>query len=93
MNEASFTAKFGLVFVLTLENAFSQRFHFEANGKSIGSLKNGTKDFQNSLPFASSVCFYVTMSGDFERFQYFNFETNFLENKKNFQKTGVWFFI
>ena len=36
---ASFTAKFGLVFVLTLENAFSERFHFQANRKSIGSSK------------------------------------------------------
>ena len=35
----SFTAKFGLVFVLTLENDFSQRFHFKANGKNIGSSK------------------------------------------------------
>ena len=26
--QQSFTAKFGLVFVLTLENAFSYRFHF-----------------------------------------------------------------
>ena len=36
---ASFTAKFGLVFVLTLENAFSWRFHFQANRKRIGSSK------------------------------------------------------
>ena len=36
---ASFTAKFGLAFVLTLENAFSQRFHFKASRKSIGSSK------------------------------------------------------
>ena len=35
----SFTAKFGLVFVLTVENAFSWRFNFKANGKSIGSSK------------------------------------------------------
>ena len=36
---ASFTAKFGLVFVLTLKNAFSKRFQFKANTKSIGSSK------------------------------------------------------
>ena len=36
---ASFTAKLGLVFVLKLENAFSYRFHFNANGESIGSSK------------------------------------------------------
>ena len=28
----------------------------------------------------------------FERFQYFNFETNFLKNENLFQKTGVLFF-
>ena len=37
---ASFTVKFELVFVLTLEKAFSWRFHFKANRKSIGSSKN-----------------------------------------------------
>ena len=47
---ASFTAQFGLVFVLTLENAFSLRFHFKANRKSIASSRN----FQNSPPFERS---------------------------------------
>ena len=42
---AGFTAKFGLVFVLTLENAFSQRFHFQANRKSIGSSKKRYQGF------------------------------------------------
>ena len=32
--------------------------------------------------------FYVTISESFRRFQYFNFETNFLENE-NQTKTGV----
>ena len=36
---ASFTAKLGLVFVLTLENAFSQMFHFKANRKNISFSK------------------------------------------------------
>ena len=81
---ASFTAKFGLVFVLTLENAFSQRFHFKANRKSISSF--GTRDFQNSPPFERSAYFYVTTSGNFKRFQHFNFEIDFLENENLFQK-------
>ena len=55
-------------------------------------LKNGTRDFQNSPPFERSACFYVTISESFKRFQYFNFETNFLENENLFQKTGVPFF-
>ena len=33
-----------------------------------------------------SACSYVTMSGNFERSQYFNFETNFLAKEKLFQK-------
>ena len=55
-------------------------------------LKNGTRDFQNSSPFERSACFYVTISGRFERFQYFKFGTDFLENENLFQKTGVPFF-
>ena len=38
-------------------------------------------DFQNSPPFERSACFYVTISESFKRFQYCNFETNFLETK------------
>ena len=55
-------------------------------------LKNGTKDFENSPPFQRSACFYVTISGNFERFQYFNFEADFLENENLFHKTGEAFF-
>ena len=45
-------------------------------------LKNGTMDFQKNPPFERSACFHVTISGNFEWFEYFNFETDF-------QKTGV----
>ena len=55
-------------------------------------LKNCTRDFQNSSLFERSACFYVTISGKFERFQYFNFETDFLENENLFKKTRVPFF-
>ena len=84
---SKFTAKFGLVFVLRLENAFSLRFHFQANRKIL--LKNGTRDFQNSPLFERSTRFYVTISVNF---QYLNFETDFLEHENFFQKTGVRFF-
>ena len=43
-------------------------------------LKKGTRDFQNRPPFERSLCFYVTITGNFAGFQYFNFETDFLEN-------------
>ena len=36
--------------------------------------------------------FYETISGNFERSQYFNFYADFLENGKLFQKTVVPFF-
>ena len=36
-----------------------------------------------------SACFYGTISESFKHFQYFNSETNVLENKNLFQKTGV----
>ena len=43
--------------------------------------------------FKKSIYFYVTIAGDFERFQHFNFQINFLKNeKKNLQKTGVTFY-
>ena len=54
--------------------------------------KTGTRDFQSSPPLERSACFYVIISESFKRFQYFNFETNFLENENLFQKTGVPFF-
>ena len=41
--------------------------------------------------FAQSVKFYYTFS-ILKRFQYFNFETDFLENENHFQKTAVQFF-
>ena len=87
----TFTTKLELFFVLTFENTFYTfyTFHFKANRKSIGSSKNSTRDFQNSLPFEKSACFYVTVTGNFKRFQHFNFETDFLENENLFQKTGV----
>ena len=55
-------------------------------------LKRGTRDLQISLPFERSVCFYMIISGNFDRFQYFNFETDFLENENLFQNTGEPFF-
>ena len=42
---ASFTAKFEFVFVLTQENDFSERFHFKLNRKSISSSKNRYQGF------------------------------------------------
>ena len=52
------------------------------------------KDFQNNPLFDRLACFYVTITGNFERFRYFDFdfETDFLENENLFQKTVILFF-
>ena len=68
---------------------FLKGFILKANVKGIDSSKEGAMDFQNSPPFERSACFYITISGNFERFQYFYFERDFLENEELFQKTGV----
>ena len=77
LHPATFTTKLAMVFVLTLKNERAQKEQFL--------LKNGSRDFQNRAPFERSTCFYVTVNENFKRFQYFNFETVFLENKKHFQ--------
>ena len=41
-----------------------------------------TGNFQNSPPVWEIGFFYATVSGNFERFQYFNFETDVPENGK-----------
>ena len=54
-------------------------------------LKNGARNFLNNPPFERSACFYVTICENFKRFEYLNFETDFLENENLFQKTEVTF--
>ena len=46
---AKFTAKLGLVFVLTLGTTFSERFHFKANRKSIRSSKRRYQEFSKPV--------------------------------------------
>ena len=91
LSESS-AAKFGLFFVLTLENAVFIGLILKSTERVYVLLKNSPRDFQNSHPFKRLVCFCVIISGNFECFQYFNFETDFLENENFFQKTGVTFF-
>ena len=44
-------------------------------------------------PFERLVCFYVEISGNFERFHYFNFWADFLENENLFQKAEYHFLV
>ena len=86
---SSFTAKFELAFGFTLENAFTLRFHFKVNSKSIVSSKQRCYGFLKGPSVERSACFYVTTTENFECFQYLNFATNFHENENLFRKTGV----
>ena len=65
---ARFTAKFGLIFVLTLENANFRGLILKSTELAYVLLKNSTRDFQISNLFKRSACFYVTISGNFELF-------------------------
>ena len=44
----------------------------------------------NSL-FERLACFYVKTNENFERFQFFDFKTNFQKNANSSQKTGILF--
>ena len=56
-------------------------------------LKSCTRDFQNSPPVERSDCFYVTISENFKRFQYFIFKTDFLEYETLFKKLEYHFLV
>ena len=69
-------------------------FVYEVSGCGFDSSPvAGTSDFQNSPPLERSVCFYVTISKNFEHFQCFKFETDFLENKNFLKKLGYRFLV
>ena len=63
---------------------FLRRFILKPTERAWVLLKNSTRDFQDSPPFERSACFYLTITGNFERCQFFNFETDFLENENLF---------
>ena len=71
----------------TKKRIFIRSFILKPSDRVYILLKKRTRDFRNSPPFERSACFYVTICENFKRFQYFNFETDFLENKNIFQKT------
>ena len=71
----------------------TKTFSLTINRKTLGSSKNGTRDFKDSPPFTRSVLFLCDNHWKFWTFQYFNFETNFLKNKNLFWKTGLPFLV
>ena len=88
--------KFKLAFVLTQGNALSstQGFISKPIEKAYVLLQDGTRNYLNSLPF-EIACFYVTITRNFECFQYFNFffKKKKMKNKDFFQKTAGLFFL
>ena len=68
-------------------NFFLGSFIFRPTETTWVLLNIDTRNFQNSSPFEREAYFYVTITGNFEQFQYFTSETNFLKNENFFQKT------
>ena len=73
-------------FCLKTRKHFVLEVSFYSQERAWIALNNGTRDFQNRPSFERSACFYVTTTGNFERFHYFIFETNFLKNGNLFSK-------
>ena len=86
---SKFYSKTWIGFCLNNGKRFFLEFSLYSQQKDHIFLKNSTRDFQNSPPFDRWACFYVTITGNFEHFQYFNLETDFHENINLFQKTGA----
>ena len=80
-------------FCLNTWKRFFLEVSFKTNIKSIDSSKNRYKGFSNSTSFERSVCFHVTITENFDWFQYFNFETDFLENETFFEKLKCRFLV
>ena len=70
---------------------FLRGFILKPTEKAYAFLKSDIGDFQDSPEFERSAYFYVTISGNFEGFKYFNLEINFLKNENLFQKAGASF--
>ena len=91
---SNFYGKTWVGFCFNIRKRFFIEFSFLSQQKEhLGSSKNGTRDFQNSPLFERWACFYVLISESFKRFQYFDFETNFLETKTLFKKLEYRFLV
>ena len=90
---ASFMAKLWLVFGLTLEMFFLRDFILKPIEKVKILLKTSTRDFQNSPLFERSAYFYVTISGNFEWFQYLTLKQIFWKKKNFFKKLEYRFLV
>ena len=89
----NFTAKCGWIFILTQENACSQRFQFKTNRKNIGSSKNCTMDFCISPPFRRSTYFYLAITEILKVFNALTLKPVFSKPKTFFIKLDYRFLV
>ena len=82
------------VFLVTTLFLWKFCFNLEASHKELiwctncpNVLIDTCSDFSHM--FTQYNMFFMWVTRNIERFQYFNFETNFLKNEKLFQNTGV----
>ena len=83
---SKFSGKIWVGFCLNNGKRFPRGFILKPIERAYVLLKNRTRDFPNGPPFERLAYFYVPISGNFERLQYFNFETDFLQIENIFQK-------
>ena len=86
MVASSSKEKFGLLFVLTLENTFSQRFHFKAIRKSIGSSKKRYQGFSKFLRLRDRHVFMQQSRKVLNVFNILTLKVTFWKTKTFFQK-------
>ena len=89
---SKFYGKIWVSFCVNIGKPFFLEVSFSTQQKEHRFLKT-TRDFQNSPPLKRSESFYVMISENPEHFQYFNFETDFLENKTFFKKMEYSFLV
>lgn len=89
----NFTAKCGWIFILTQENACSQRFQFKTNRKNICSSKNCTMDFCISPPFRRSTYFYLAITEILKVFNALTLKPVFSKPKTFFIKLDYRFLV
>ena len=84
---SKFYVKIRVGFCRTLESTFCKKFHFKS------SRKCAKRMVKNMVQVIFKICFCVTIRENFECFQYFDFETDFLETKTFFKKLEYRFLV
>ena len=89
---ATFTTKFELVFVITLENAFSQRFHFKTSRTNMGASMKQYQGFSKQPWIWEIGLLLCDNHWTFWMFSILWLLNKFSEKRNLFQKTRKYFF-